>query len=93
MSVERSGNHLQLLLPRQFVEVDSVARDAYREVGVLLRVVHRVAQRVSAQDAQVDVLPAFFEVPVQQRGDVGDARPVVLAQHVGHHAERVGYSI
>src|SRR5262245_25497680 len=47
LSVERAVDHVHLLLAGQAHEVHRVARDADGEVRVLLRVVHRVHQRLA----------------------------------------------
>src|SRR6185369_16055006 len=54
-AVEGAVDHVHLLLARQPDEVDRVARHADREARVLLRVVHRVEQRVAVQHVHVHV--------------------------------------
>jgi hypothetical protein len=67
---------IHLLLARQPHEVDRVARDADRQARVLLRVVHRVEQRLAVQHVDVHVIAGHPEVGVEDRGQVGD--PVLL---------------
>src|SRR5574338_1473321 len=49
LSVEGPLDHVHLLLARQPHEVHGVARDADRQVRILLGVVHRVEQRVAIE--------------------------------------------
>src|SRR6056297_950426 len=62
LPVERPVHHVELLLARQLDEVDGVARDADRELRVLLRVLHRVEQRLAVQHVDVNVEALLGEV-------------------------------
>src|SRR5262245_10104643 len=57
VSVEGAVDHVHLLLACESHEVDRVARYANREARILLRVLHRVEQRLAVQHVHVHVEP------------------------------------
>src|SRR5262245_27362685 len=72
-SVEGPADHVHLLLAGEPYEVDRVAGDPDRQVRALLRVVHRVEQRVAVQHVHVHVETRAAEEGVHDAGQVRDA--------------------
>src|SRR5262245_45638826 len=72
-SVEGSGDHVHLLLAGQTHEVDRVARDANRQVRILLGMVHRVEEHLAIQHVHVHVVPGRAKERVHDPREVGDA--------------------
>src|SRR5512145_732153 len=68
--VERPIDDIHLLFARQPHEIDRIARHADRQARVLLRVIHRVEQRVAIQHVDVHVIPGAAEKGVEHRGEV-----------------------
>src|SRR5262245_56442064 len=61
LPVEGSADDILLLVSREADEVDRVARYANRQAGVLLRMLHRVHERLAVQDVHVHVVPGDAE--------------------------------
>src|SRR6185436_20113126 len=59
--MERPVDHVHLLLPREAHEIHGVAGHANRQAGILLGVVHRVAQHVAVQHIHVHVISGAAE--------------------------------
>src|SRR5215471_16425765 len=72
-SVEGSGDDIHLLLARQPHEIDRIAGYADRQARILLRVIHRIHQRLAVQHVDVHVIAGGSEKRVQHRGEIGDA--------------------
>ena len=72
-AVERAIDHVKLLFFGEFDEVDRVSRYANRELGIFLRVLHRVLQRFAIQYVDVDVEAAARKICVERAGTAGDA--------------------
>src|SRR5215831_5669372 len=65
LAVEGAADHVPLLLRRQTHKVNSITRDAYRELRVLVRVLHRVLERLPINHVEVHVEPTTIEVDVE----------------------------
>src|SRR4249919_1470957 len=73
VSVERAVDDVHLLLAREPDEIHRVAGDANRQARILLRMIHRVEQRVPVEDVDVHVVAGGAEEGVQNAGEVRDA--------------------
>src|SRR5678815_2878009 len=73
--MECPRDDVHLLLTREPHEVDGVARHANRQARVLLRMLHRVDERVAIEDVDVHVKTRGREVSVE---DVREVRDLVL---------------
>src|SRR6185295_8947497 len=65
LAVERAADYVSLLLRRQANEVHGIARHAYCELRVLVRILHRVLERLLLDDVQVHVKTASLEIGVK----------------------------
>ena len=65
-AVEGAVDDVELLLARQLDEVHRVARHPDRELRILLRMLHRVLQRLAVEHVDVDVEAAAREVRVER---------------------------
>src|SRR5215813_3696598 len=72
-SVERAVDYIELLLACESHKVNSVSRNANRQMRVLLWVVHRVQQRVTIQHVHIHVIAGYTEKRVQHSGQIGNA--------------------
>src|SRR5262245_13922582 len=66
-SVERAIDHVHLLFAREAHEVHCVARYADREARVLLRMLHRIEQRLAIEHVDVHVVAGGREESIQHR--------------------------
>lgn len=89
--VEGAANDLHLLLAREAHEVDGVARDTDGELGVLLGVLHGILQSLAREHVHVEVVRALVEVAVEERGEVGHAVLVRLAESCLRGREEKGW--
>ena len=64
-SVEGPIDDVHLLLAREPHEIDGIARDANRQVRILLRVIHRIEQRVAIEHVHVHVIAGAAEERVE----------------------------
>src|SRR6516164_732184 len=89
-TVERAVDDVHLLLAREPYEVHRVARDTDGEIRILLRVLHRIHQRLAIEHIHVHVKTRHAEVRIQDAGEVGDAVLFRAPETGGHqrHGER-----
>src|SRR3954469_24047752 len=83
-AVESTADHVHLLLSGEPHEVDRIARHPDGQTGILLRVLHRIHQRVAIEHVHVHVKAGGAEERVQNRHHVGDAVFFHAAQSRGH---------
>ena len=83
--MEGTADDLTLLLAGELVEVDSVARNADGQVGVILGVLIRLHQRLAVEHVDVDVVRTLCKVAVQNVDEVIDAlgRMLTIAKEHG----------
>ena len=92
--VEGAGDNLLLLRLCQLVEVHRVARDPDGQVGIFLRVLVGVHERLPVEDVHVDVVGHLGEVAVEDGHQVGvPALPPSLPSACGHDGEGVGDAV
>ena len=85
--MERPVDDVHLLLAGEAHEIDGIARDANRQIRVLLRVIHRVQQRVAIEHVDVHVIAGAAEERVEDAGEVRD--PILGdAPETGRHERR-----
>ena len=71
--MEGTADHVSLLLRRQPDEVDRIAGHANSELRVLVRVFHRVFERILVDHVQIHVEPAMVEIDVESfRGRIDE---------------------
>ena len=63
--MEGAANYIHLLFPREADKVHRVAGHPDRELRVLLRVFHRVLERVLGENIEVHVEAALTEIHVE----------------------------
>src|SRR4051812_24469925 len=83
-SVERPVDDVHLLRAGEADEIDRVPGHADREAWILLRMIHRVEQRVAIEHVDVHVEPGGPEVRIEDRREVLDAIPLDAAEAFGH---------
>ena len=62
--MNRSLNYFFLLFSRQFDEVNRVTGDPNGKLRILLRMLHRVDEKLSIKDIDIDMVSAFGKVAV-----------------------------
>ena len=81
--VERTGDHVELLLLGELDEVHRVAGDAHGQVRVLFRMLDGILELFLAQHVDVGVVQTVAVAGVQNAHEVADALILVAAQASG----------
>ena len=80
--VERTGDHVELLLLGELDEVHRVAGDTHGQVRVLLRVLDGILELLLAQHVDVGVVQAVAVAGVKDAYEVADTFVLVAAQTI-----------
>ena len=80
--VERTGDHVELLLLGELDEVHRVAGDAHGQVRVLFRMLDGILELFLAQHVDVGVVQTVAVAGVQNAHEVADALILVAAQAI-----------
>ena len=86
-------NYVHLLFAGQLDEIYRVARHAYGQLGVKLRVLHGVEELLAVKDIHVDMVPALGEITVQQADEVLYTLFARFTQCFWDNAEGVGNAV
>ena len=91
--VETAGDNFQLMLTAQLDEIDSITRDTDGELGIFLRMFHRVFQHFAVQHVHVQVVRSLYEITVHHRYQVLNTCLTVYAQRFRDDGERVADAV
>ena len=91
--MEGAVNHIKLLLPGEFDEVDCIAADPDGELGVQLRVIHSVYQSFPVHYVYVHMVPVLPGIAVQQGYQVVLLVLLIFAQCIRDNGEGIGNAV
>src|SRR5678816_3839806 len=94
LSVEETAVHdIELLLAREAHEVHRVTRDADSELRIFVRIVHRIEQRLLAQDVEIHMESALAKEHVEAGDAAPDGRGFAFSVVCGDNRERVADAV
>ena len=81
--MERTIDHVELLLSAEPDEIHRVTGDPNRQLRIPLGVIHRVHECFTIEDVDVDVVALLGEIPIEQPSQIRDASRSVAAKCPG----------
>ena len=94
LHIDGAREHVKLLLTGELDEIHGISADTYRELRILLRVIHSVEQQAAVEHIVIDRLSAMrSELSVKQGHKVLRLHVAALAEGRGRDSKRVRYTV